>query len=265
MNILVFVKEVPDMEKVKFDRERGVIDRGSAEAQINPFDLNALQAAVDIKNEVGGEITAMCMGPSGAEDSLKEAIARGADEGILLTDRAFAGADTWATSFILARAARKLANFDLILCGEMSVDGDTAQVGPQTAEFLGIPHVAFVWEIDICDKNSLEVRTDLWNSTYVKEMELPGLLSVTKDINNPQLPSLQDKMSARKAEIEKWGLEDFADQGIDEDDVGLSGSLTRVKNIEVPPKTGRDSQIWEDEVEIGLAKITDLMREKRRI
>lgn len=265
MKIIVFVKEGPDMEKVKFDRERGVIDRGSADAQINPFDLNALQAAVDIREKVGGEITAVSMGPPGAEDSLKEAIARGADEGILLTDRAFAGADTWATSFILASAARKIGDYDLILCGEMSVDGDTAQVGPQSAEFLGIPHIAFVWEMENIYENSIEIKTDMWNSTYKQEIELPGLLTVTKDINNPRLPSLKDKMKAKKAEITTWGVDAFSDQGIDDDDVGLSGSLTRVKNIKVPPETSRESKIWEDETEEALEELTRVMQDKRRI
>ncbi len=265
MNIVVFVKEVPDMEKVKFDRERGVIDRSSASAQINPFDLNALQAAVDIKEEVGGKITAISMGPPSAEESVKEAIARGADEGILLTDRNFAGADTWATSFILSHAAKKFGDYDLILCGEMSVDGDTAQVGPQAAEFLDIPHVAFVWDIDEINEDSLVVKTDQWNSTYLQKIELPGLVTVTKDLNAPQLPSLQDKMKAKKAEIKTWGLEDFDEYNIDGDDVGLTGSLTKVKNIEVPPEEGRESKVWEEGYEEALDELTELLKEKRRI
>ncbi|MFW6016125.1 MAG: electron transfer flavoprotein subunit beta/FixA family protein, partial [bacterium] len=192
MNIIVLLKEVPDMEKVKFDREKGVIDRSSASTQINPFDLNALQAAVNIREEVGGSIQAISMGPARAEDSLKEAIARGADEGLLLTDRAFAGSDTWATSFTLAKAIEKIDDYDLIICGEMTVDGDTAQVGPQVAEFLDIPHVAFVWGIDEIKDDKIIVKSDLWNGTYLNELKLPGLLTVSKDINNPQLPSLKD-------------------------------------------------------------------------
>jgi len=264
MDIIVFVKEVPDMEKVKFDRERGVIDRSSASAQINPFDLNALQTAVDIKEEVGGNITAISMGPSSAEDSLKETIARGADDAILLTDTAFAGADTWATSFILASAVKKIGEFDLIICGEMSVDGDTAQVGPQAAEFLDIPHVAFVWDVDNIGEDSLDVKTDMWSSSYLQRVKLPGMITVTKDINTPQLPSLQDKMKAKKAEITTWGLEDFADMDIVDDDVGLSGSYTRVKNIVVPPQTSRDSKIWDGHQQ-AMDELVDLLVEKRRL
>ncbi|SDL42068.1 electron transfer flavoprotein subunit beta/FixA family protein [Halarsenatibacter silvermanii] len=265
MDIIVLVKEVPDMEKVKFDRERGVIDRSSASAQINPFDLNALQTAVDLKEEVGGNITAISMGPPSAEDSLKEAIARGADEGILLTDTSFAGADTWATSFILSQAVKKIGDFDLVICGEMSVDGDTAQVGPQAAEFLDIPHVAFVWDIEEIVDEGLVVCTDMWSSSYRQQVNFPGMITVTKDINTPQLPSLQDKMKAKKAEITTWGLDDFAELDIEDDDVGLSGSYTKVKNIVVPPETSRDSKIWDDDYQEGLDELIELLAEKRRL
>ena len=265
MNIIVLLKEVPDMEKVKFDRERGVIDRSSASTQINPFDLNALQAAVDIREEMGGNILAISMGPARAEDSLKEAIARGADEGLLLTDRAFAGSDTWATSFTLAEAIKEIDHYDLIVCGEMTVDGDTAQVGPQVAEFLNIPHVAFVWGVEKINEDKLTVKSNLWNGTYLSEMKLPGLLTVSKDINNPQLPSLKDKMKARKADIKKWGLQDIKSENLTDEDFGLSGSLTKVKDIKVPPKTKRESKIWENEIDEALKNLTEILKKERRI
>lgn len=265
MNIIVLIKEVPDMEKVKFDREKGVIDRSSASTQINPFDLNALQTAVNIREKVGGEVKAISMGPSRAEDSLKESIARGADDALLLTDRAFAGSDTWATSFTLAKAIEKINNYDLIICGEMTVDGDTAQVGPQVAEFLNIPHVAFVWDIEDIKDNKIIVKSDLWDGTYLNEITYPGLITVSKDINNPQLPSLKDKMKARKAEIEKWGLNDLIDENLSDEDFGLSGSLTKVKDIKVPPISKRKSKIWEDDYDEALDSLTKLLKEKRRI
>ena len=143
MNILVLIKEVPDMEKVRFDSERGVVDRSSAPAEINPFDESALQAALELKRKYGAHVTAMTMGPLRAEKTLQDAYARGADEGILLTDRAFGGSDTIATSKALS-AAVAAGDYDLILCGEKSVDGDTAQVGAETAELLGIPHAYYV-------------------------------------------------------------------------------------------------------------------------
>ena len=156
-HLVVLIKPSPDIEKVRFDTVRGVVDRSSAPLEINPFDLNALEAAVQIKEKLGGEITAISMAPPMAEPVLKDAIARGADRAILLTDKRFAGADTLATSYTLASAIKKLGKFDLIICGEKTVDGDTAQVGPEVAEHLGIPHVAYVSRIKEISRERLLV------------------------------------------------------------------------------------------------------------
>ena len=144
MRIVVPIKQVPDMTEVKFDVEKGRVDRSSAGAEINPFDMNALETAVQVKEKLGGTISAVSMGPPQAEAALRDALSRGVDEAVLLVDKAFAGADTLATSYTLAVAIKKMGEFDLIVCGEKTVDGDTGQVGPEIAEHLDIPHVAYV-------------------------------------------------------------------------------------------------------------------------
>lgn len=201
LRIVVPIKQVPDMERVEFDIEKGVVDRTSAEGEINPFDLNALEAAVQIKEKLGGTITVISMGPSQAESALKDALSRGADSAVLLVDREFAGADTLATSYVLASAIKKLGQFDLIICGEKTVDGDTGQVGPEIAEHLGIPHVAYVSEIKEGGEK-LVVACDMEDDRYLIESAFPLLITVTKDINVPRLPTFSDKLKARKAEVE---------------------------------------------------------------
>ncbi len=258
MKIGVLVKQVPDMEKVKFDTEKGVVDRKSAGTEVNPFDLNALETAVQIKESTDGEITVLSMGPSSAEDALKECISRGADHGVLLNDKSFAASDTWATSFILSRAVKYAGGFDLIVTGVMSVDGDTAQVGPQVAEFLKIPNAHFVSEIVSTEENHIEVISDAFGGSYKKKLKFPALISVTKDINHPRLPKLKQKRKAKKAEIPVWGREDIAED-IAPEDLGSKGSPTKVKKIVVPPPVEREGKIFEssekDEGVEELAKI----------
>ncbi|MDW7668342.1 MAG: electron transfer flavoprotein subunit beta/FixA family protein [Bacillota bacterium] len=260
MNIVVLIKQVPDMEKVKFDREKGVIDRKSAGTEINPFDLNALEAAVQLKdNDDSVHITALSMGPPSAESALKEALARGADEGILLSDKNFGGADTWATSMTLAAGIKKMESYDLIIAGMQTVDGDTGQVGPEVAELLDIPHVSYVSKVEeITDK--LTAKVDIWDGTYLKEMQLPGLITVTKDINNPRLPSFKDKMRSRKAEIPVWGYNDIA-ESLNGEKIGIKGSPTVVKRIEVPKETQRKGKLWRDNIEEGIDELVDIFKE----
>jgi len=254
LNFIVPIKEVPDIENVKFDREKGRIDRSSAEAEPNPFDLNALEEAVKIKEEIGGKITVLSMGPSQAEKTLREALSRGADEAVLLTDKNFAGSDTWATSYTLAMAIKKIGNYDLILCGEKSVDGDTGQVGPEISEILNIPHVAFVNEVTDRDENSISVKSETWSRSYLRKVDFPGLITVTKDVNEPRLPSLSDKLKAKKAEIEIWGVSDL-EEFAEEVNYGGTGSPTAVVNIEVPEEKGRKSKIFEGETKEAVERL----------
>lgn len=247
MNIVVLIKQVPDMEKVKFDSERGVVDRKSAGTEINPFDMNALETAVQIGEKINSSVIALTMGPPSAEKALKESIARGANDGILLSDRKFGGADTKATSLVLANGIKKIGNFDLVICGEKSVDGDTGQVGAETAEFLKIPHAYYVDEILEINEESIKVISSICGSRYVKKIKLPALISVTKDINTPRLPSLKNKMMARKAEITTWTMDDLSDL-INSEIVGIKGSPTRVKKIEVPAVVKREGKICREHI-----------------
>lgn len=261
LKIGVFVKQVPDMEKVKFDTEKGVIDRKSAGTEVNPFDLNALEEAVQIKEKYEGKVVVFSMGPPSAEKAVKDAIARGADEGVLLNDKSFAGSDTWATSFVLSRAVQKYGNLDLIITGVMTVDGDTAQVGPQVAEFLDIPHVSFVSEINEISEKEIIVTAEAFDGVFLKKLDLPSLISVTKDINSPRLPRLKDKRKAKEVQIKVWGREDIASD-IPGEKLGLKGSPTKVKKIVVPPPPEREGKTFkEDELEEGIEKLYELFGE----
>lgn len=248
-NIVVLIKQVPDIEKVRFDVETGRIDRSSAPAETNPFDLNALEAGLQIKERLGGFVTVISMGPRQAESSLKDAIARGADRAILLTDPRLAGADTIATAKALSAAIRKLGGFDLILCGEKTVDGDTGQVGPEVAELLGIPHAAYVCEIKEVARDRIKVVSDMGDK-YLYELELPALLTVTRELNSPRLPTLKDLLRAKRAKIEIWTADDLSDY-VSVDQLGFQGSRTRVVKVVIPSTEHRRGIILrgEDAVE----------------
>lgn len=245
-HIFVLIKEVPDMTRVKFDSEKGTVNRNSADAEMNPFDLNALQAAVDLKQICGCQVTAVIMGPPKAEKSLKDAFARGADRCVLVTDAKFGGSDTLATSRTLAAAVKKMGKPDLILCGEKSVDGDTAQVGAEVAERMGIPHSYYVEEICGMSEKEVTVRVeDLSGKKQERVMTLPALLSVTKNINFPQMPTLKRKLESLDAEIIRLKLADL--EGLlTEEETGFKGSPTKVLKIEVPSLKTRDSKIFRE-------------------
>jgi electron transfer flavoprotein beta subunit len=264
MRIIVLMKQVPDMEKVKFDRENGVIDRKSAGTELNPFDLNALEAAVQIKENGGAEVIAVCMGPPSAEAALKEAISRGADQGILLSDRKFGGSDVKATAYTLAAGIKEVGECDLVFAGVQTVDGDTGQVGAEVAQFLDIPHIYFVDNIEEVNEESITVVTDIWDGVYVKKMKLPGLVTVTKDINSPRLPSFKDKMKSRKAEILVWGIEELKEH-MDETETGRKGSATMVKKIEVPKAVHRKGLLWRENIDTALNEFVDILVDKKVI
>ncbi len=255
MRIVVPVKQVPDMSQVKFDTEQGRIDRSSAGVEINPFDLNAIEAAVLIKDKSGGTVTAISMGPPQAESTLRDAISRGADKAILLVDRAFAGADTLATSCALAAAIRKLGEYDLVICGEKTVDGDTGQVGPEIAEHLGIPHVAYVSEIREAGEKMVVV-SEMDYDRYIVASGFPLLITVTKDINVPRLPAFSDKLEARKAEVEMWSADDLSSTA-DRGRLGAQGSPTRVHRVTVPTEEGRKGKVFRGTTDEAIAMIAD--------
>ncbi len=262
MKIAVLVKQVPDMDRVKFDREKGVIDRNSAGVTLNPFDLNALEAALVIKEQTGASVVAVSMGPPRAEEALQEAIARGADEAYLLTDRAFGGADVKATSKTLAAAIKKTGDVDLILAGLQSVDGDTGQVGAEVAQYLGMPGVCSVLKVLGCNDKSVQVVVDMWDEQYVKDCAYPVLLTVTKEANVPRLPSFKDKMRARKAEITQWHLADL-EAFVSAEELGIKGSPTVVRKIEIPPHHERKGKVYRDALEDALLEFRTVLRNSK--
>lgn len=230
MNIIVCIKQVPDTAEIKINPETNTLMREGVPSIINPFDLNALEAAIQIKEITGGKVTVLTMGPPQAEAALRESISMGADEAVLLSDRAFAGSDTWATSYTLAQAIRTLGA-DIIFCGKQAIDGDTAQVGPETAEFLGIPHISYIRKIEDVNSSTIRVQRLMEEGYDVVESPLPVLLTAVKELNVPRMPSLKGKMAAKKAVIKKLGKDDIQ---ADENSLGLKGSPTQVRNIFAP-------------------------------
>jgi electron transfer flavoprotein beta subunit len=257
MNIIVCIKQVPDTAEVRINPETGTLIREGVPSIINPFDMHAIEAGLQIREKAGGNVTILTMGPPQAESALREAISMGANDAVLLSDKAFAGSDTWATSHILSNAISKLGA-DVIICGKQAIDGDTAQVGPEVAEFLNIPHISYVRRIDDINEKTIKVQRLMDEGYDVVESSLPVLLTVVKELNEPRLPSLKGKMAAKKAEIKKWGL---ADIGAEENDIGLKGSPTRVKNI-FAPEARKDRKMLDGVPE---DQVTALIEELRRL
>jgi electron transfer flavoprotein beta subunit len=230
MNIIVCIKQVPDTTDVKIDPVTKTLVREGVPSIINPFDENAIEAAVQLREQFGGQVTVMTMGPPQAEAALRDAVAMGADEAILLCDRTFAGSDTWATSYALSRAVRKIAEYDLIICGKQAFDGDTAQVGPGLAEWLGIPQITYAIEIGLADSR-LRVRRLLETGFEVVEVKPPALVTVVKQINEPRMPGLKSKLAAKKKQITTWTA---ADVEAEPGKCGLDGSPTNVVEVFAP-------------------------------
>ncbi|HTR44920.1 MAG TPA: electron transfer flavoprotein subunit beta/FixA family protein [Thermodesulfovibrionales bacterium] len=230
MNIVICIKQVPDTAEVRINPETNTLIREGVPSIINPYDTHAIEAGLQIREAACGKAVVLTMGPPQAEAALREAISMGVDEAVLLTDRVFAGSDTWATSYTLAKAVEKLGA-DIILCGKQAIDGDTAQVGPEMADFLGIPHISYVRKIEEVNADSIRVQRMMDEGYDLVESSLPVLLTVVKEINQPRLPSLKGKMAAKKAEIRKWTA---ADIGAEPEKTGLKGSPTQVRKIFAP-------------------------------
>ncbi len=232
MKIIVPIKQVPESTEVKIDPETLTLKRDSVNGIVNPFDLYAIEEALRIKEKIKETtVVAISMGPPMAENALKEAIAMGVDDAYLITDKAFAGADTWATSYTLAKGIEKLAPFDLIICGKQAFDGDTAQVPPELSEFLGLPFCGFVKKIEQIKDNYIVVESMTEEGYNRVELHLPAVISVVKEINVPRLPSLRGKMKAKRAKINTFSAPDL---DVDPDCVGLKGSPTRVVKVFTP-------------------------------
>ena len=232
MNIIVCIKQVPDTTEIRINPETNTLVREGVDSIINPFDLYAIEEGVRIKEEHGGKVTVISMGPPQVEAALRESISLGVDEAIHLCDRAFAGADTWATSYALAKGIEKEGDYDIIICGKQAIDGDTAQVGPGIAIQLDIPQIMYVKKIEKIGDGIIRAQRMTEEGYEVIEGDLPVLISVVKEINEPRLPSLKGKMRAKKAEIVAWTA---ADIEADEQLIGLNGSPTQVVKIFSPP------------------------------
>jgi len=247
--VLVLVKHVPATEKVKMDPETGTMLRTGLEMVINPLDLHAVEEAVRLKERSGSDvqITAMTMGPPAAADAVREAIAMGCDDGLHLCDKAFAGADTWATAYALSRAVTRLGKFDLVLCGERATDGETGQVGPMVGTMLAIPVLTYVSRIEEDGDGSLTVHRAIEGGHEVVSSPLPALACVVKEINEPRLPTLGGKVAARGAEVPVWGSEEIeADEAL----LGLNGSPTRVVKVFYPTLTRTGEIVSTDETSV---------------
>ena len=237
MNIVVCIKQVPDVPSIRIDRERMTIIREGVESIINPLDCVALEAALDLRGREGGRITVLSMGPPQSEEALSEALAAGADEAILITDPAFAGADTLATSHVLATAISRLEPFpDLVICGNQTIDSDTGHVGPQIAEELDLPQVCGVNEIHP-ERDSLMVKQLKDGVLNTIKVKVPALITVSQGLAVPHhipLGDLEKAFSDR--EIVRWGLDAL---GLKKEEVGLSGSATLVTRLHRPPPKNR--------------------------
>lgn len=236
MQVIVCVKQVPDPEAanaIRIDPVTNTLIREGVPSIVNPFDTFAVEEAVRIKEKFGGKTIAISMGPPQAIEALRETIAVGVDEAILISDPCFAGADTLATSYTLSKAIEKIKDYDLIICGKQAIDGDTAQVGPGIAEHLGIPFVTFVRKIEEINPEEKLIRVQrLTEEGYeVIEMRLPALITVVKEINIPRLPSLRGKLKAKNAVIPVWTAKDL---NVDINRVGLAGSPTQVIKVFTP-------------------------------
>ena len=268
MNIIVCIKQVPDTTDVKIDPETNTLIRTGVQCIINPFDMYAIEEGIRLREKFGGDVIVLTMGPPQAEDAGREAISLGADDVILISDRAFAGSDTWVTSYTLSRAIRKIGKYDLIICGKQAIDGDTAQVGPGISAHLDIPQITYVKKIEEINLSNERQTTNDERRHYIRaermteegyeiiESPLPCLITVVKEINDPRLPSLKGKMKAKKFEIKRWGA---ADLNVDPDLIGLNGSPTKVVKIFTPPPR-KGGQILQGDVNEVSKRLVELLK-----
>jgi electron transfer flavoprotein beta subunit len=257
MNILVCIKQVPDAKDVRLDPKTNTLSREGVNSIMNPYDRHALEEAVRIKEQHGGTVVVLSMGPPQAMETLRDAISCGADEAVLVSDRAFAGADTWATTYTLAKAVAKLEPFDLILCGKQAIDGDTAQVGPGLAERLHIPFVAAVRKISPAAPGVLHAERMMDDGYDTVEVETPALLTVVKEINEPRFPSLKGKMKAKKADIKILSAESI---GAEPRSIGLKGSTTQVVKVFSPQARG-ERTMFSGSVEEQISQLVEKLAE----
>ncbi len=240
MKIVVCMKQVPASSQVEIDPETGAMKRMSGDTRTNPYDLFALETALNIREQVGGSVTILTMGPMQAEEMIRDAYAMGADDAVILSDKKFAGADVLATSYALSQGIQVIGDVDLIICGRQTTDGDTAQVGPAIAEHLSLPHAAWVAEITDVTDSHIQVRQDLVTVSQISELPYPCLLTIDKDTCVPRLPSYILQKATREREIRVLNFDHMPDQDLSR--YGLVGSPTSVDRMFAPPEG--ESQIY---------------------
>lgn len=267
MNILVCIKQVPDTKIIKINPRTNTLDRSSAPAILNPYDAHAVEEAVRLREKHGGKVSVLCMGPQTAKEAIKKCIEIGADEGYLISDRKFAGADTLATSYALYKASQKITKeegLDLILCGKQAIDGDTGQVGPGVARRLEIPPLTNVIKVEKVDLEAkrIKVQRKIENGYEEIESTLPCLLTVEKDINEVSYSSFPNMLRAVRYEPIVWTVDDLEDVNIEQ--LGLKGSPTVVGKM-WPPAKSSGAEMLEGDLKEQAKKIVDLILEKREL
>lgn len=260
MNIVVCIKQVPASSNVKINPETGALIRDGSNTKMNPYDLYALETALKIKEKTGALVKAVTMGPNFAMQVLKEAMWMGCDDGTIFSDRKFGGADVVATSYTLSQGIKAMGDFDLILCGKQTTDGDTAQVGPEMAEALGIPHLCYVDKIIEVKEKSIVVRCNMDSTVETYEIKYPCLLTVEKGIYTPRLPSYKRSVMTRDRQFNVITFADVKDQ--DESHYGAKGSATQVEKMFNPEKNN-DRVIIKGTTEENSSKIIDILKDKK--
>ena len=260
MKIVCCIKQVPGSSNVEIDPITGNLIRDGKNTKMNPYDLYGLETALRFKEKVGANITTITMGPPPASEVLRESLWMGCDDAYLLTDRKFGGADVVATAYTLACGIKRQGDFDLIICGKQTTDGDTAQVGPEIAENLHIPHIAYVDQIVQIKDKSVVVSVSMDTTTEVWEIDYPCLITVEKGIYTPRLPSYKRGKEIKKEQIKILTFKDFDDQ--DESHYGANGSPTSVERM-FPPKKNTDKEVWEDSGEVLAEKMFEKMKETK--
>jgi electron transfer flavoprotein beta subunit len=262
MKIIIPIKQVPETSKVKMDPVSGTMIRTGVESIINPLDLYAIETAIRLKEKFDAFITVISMGPAQAMKAIREAIGMGCDDGVLLSDRAFGGSDTWATAYTISLGIRKLGGADLILCGERATDGDTGQVGPGLAAMLDLPLVTYVGKMEWVGEGVFRAERLVEGGREIVTAKPPALMTVVKEIGVPRLPTLRGILRAKAVEVKTWGPGDI---GAEPEKIGLNGSPTRVVRIHHPQVTRKGERLVikeQADIENAASRILDFMKQR---
>ena len=262
MKIIVCVKQVPDTKGGVQVNPEGTLNRAAMLTIMNPDDKAGLEAALRLKDQYGAEVTVLTMGLPKAEDVLREAIAMGADNGILVTDRVLGGADTWATSTTIAGAIRNIKDYDIIITGRQAIDGDTAQVGPQIAEHLGIPVISYAEGIEV-DGDSVIVKRQYEDRHHMLKAKMPVLITALSELNDPRYMTPGGIFDACDAEITTWGRANLVD--VEDGDLGLKGSPTKIAKASDKVRKGAGEKVTPDSPEEAVEYIMDKLITKHVI